>query len=186
MRRDHYDIVFRRAINTLSQDAIEAWAIDLLAMGPLAQWAEQEEIDKALQGMRVQTDAGKAVYALIMARDDRKNVLDAAMALYGRREPHAVLEVLYARSLAEAQRALLSGTPSDTFMTLYDLDRRTAVSLLSERFIGSPRYIGLLDDMEYEDPDPLLISAMLQSFENTDAYDALMLELETAISKATA
>ncbi len=71
-------------------------------------------------------------------------------------------------------------------MTLYDLDRRTAVSLLSERFIGSPRYIGLLDDMEYEDPDPLLISAMLQSFENTDAYDALMLELETAISKATA
>ncbi len=151
MNRDRYVRVFetlwKRAY--LSDEVRRAWALDLLALGPYAQWAEMNEIQRAMNAdVRERpgefTDAARIARAVVRVGDTRTMLVYAGQ-LDGGNDPIRSLEVLYARSLASIYDDMKSS--SDVLELVHlalAIDPKNISSMIVEESLGD-------DDPEYGD-----------------------------------
>ncbi len=145
MKREMYQRVFEVAFWGLEDTSAPSlfgtpplylWALDLLALGPYAQWPEPEDIALAVSADEEAgaplTEVGRLVASVACASSPEK-ALEFAQRLMGSSEPNAVLEVLYARSKDRVRIALASGSIYDQYDKLAELDSLTAARLLRQR-----------------------------------------------------
>lgn len=111
MKPQNFVPVFTAIFYSLADTQImKDWAMDLLALGPLAEWADPDDVGWALADpdYGAVTDAGKLAHGIVW-QSSAQDVLKLAGQLDGREDPMRSLEVFYAVALPSIKTILSVG-----------------------------------------------------------------------------
>ncbi len=141
MKRENFELVYFSVYYTLQARAVhvlQQWALDLIALGPFAGWADPEDIKEAMRDAfsNPVTDAGKLVQRIVHGIGPTQ-ALETAGMLDGSNDPTRSLEPLYARSEIDIQAVMTSGSAWDLLSYARGLDDRRAIEIVYEVFIST-------------------------------------------------